>query len=302
MRIKEVPDVASALLAAARSHKSTRPTGWHQSDHNACLRKSVIKRLLAEKFPSLIPGEEWLVDERTALMFLRGAGIGAFLSEHRNEEVFYADGFGWCSIDRPWQDPNGREVPMELKTTRFSSAYPITEHENYISQLATYVVKKARREQGGVERDERYYGYIYALFEQGDYVVRKPEQRAFEFEFSGRELLVWEQELDQRHGHLEQSYRALEQRWESDPHFQLEFEKLADYIPADVDFETLLPPVSEHYEWECNKYDECPVKALINCPGTSDNGRWGLPFVVESESYVREHRVRKEPKPKKAKE
>src|SRR3990167_3456160 len=103
---------------------------------------------------------------------------------------------------------------MELKTTRFSSAYPITEHENYITQLATYVVKKARREQGGVLADESYYGYIYALFEQGDYVVRKPEQRAFEFQFSGKELLQWEAELDQRHGYLEQSYARLKERWD----------------------------------------------------------------------------------------
>ena len=302
MHITERPDVASALLAQARSHKGYRDPSWHQSDHNRCLIKSVVGRFIQDKF-NVDNGDEgeWLIDERTALMFLRGAGIGAFLAEHTPEEVFFAPGVGWCSIDRPWTDDDGRTVPMEIKTTRFSSAYPITEHENYISQLATYVAKREAHHNRAINPAGTYAGYIYALYEQGDYVERKPEHRAFQFKFTGQELLDWEGELRRRHYYLEDSLTTLNRRWETDPQFQLEMEKLRDQIPVDLDLASSLPPITEHYQFECDKYSECPMKELIHCKGTGPDGTWGLPFQIDSEFYVREHRERGRKAPKKEK-
>jgi hypothetical protein len=271
--------------------------GLHQSDHNRCLIKGVVTKMVGEE-----------LEEGMELMFLRGQGIGMFLSQAKPEEVFYAPGFGWCSIDRPWVDDEGNPVPMELKSTRFSSKYPITEwtkgegykHANYICQLATYVVKKLRNERAeinsvrrSVEWDEldgevvisskRYSGFLYVLYELGDYTNRKPEQRCFELQYTGAELLSWEGELDRRHGLLTTSLRHLNL-----PYYTDLLATVGDHLPiAFEDIAPALPPVEEHFAWECEAYSRCPLKDLIGCPGDKNNAKWTLPFHIEEEYYTR---------------
>lgn len=306
MIVIERPDVAATLLNRARGNQAPRGKGFHQSDHTRCLIKSTVSKLVDEE-----------LEEGLELMFLRGQGIGMFLSQSKPEEIFYAPGFGYCSIDRPWEDDDGNIVPMELKSTRFSSRGLITEHANYISQLATYVIKKLRNERSEinsirrqcdlpeldspvVEHSDRYSGFLYVLFELGDYTDRKPEQRAFEFKFSGIELLVWEGELDRRHELLVESRRVL-----ADPDneaVQYAIDRIRDRIPIEFGvLEDVLPPVKEHFDWECDKYSECPLRVLINCPGTESNAQWGLPFFIEEETYTRREKPKAPPKPRKGK-
>lgn len=289
MDITERPDIALELLNQARATKPSRNRGWHQSDHNRCLRKSVVSAFMDRD-------EEADLSLGTKLRFLRGEGIHSFLSEHKPEYSFYAEGVGFCTIDRPWWDEDGVEWPMELKTTGFSSAYPPTKHANYISQLATYVVKKAIKEDGGVWPDRTYKGYLYVLHEQGDYASRQPEHRAYEFCFTGSELLDWDAELFRRHTELNRALNALKAKEETDLAFSMQAEKLKDLLPLDDQIEDMLPPITDHYDWECDQYGPCPIRELIHCPGNKSNGSWGLPFQVGNESYTRQHRVEKEKK------
>ena len=286
MDITERPDIARELLNQARQNRPPRRPGWHQSDHNRCLRKSVISAFIDRD-------EDADLTDRTKLRFLRGEGIHHFLSEGKPEESFWADGVGFCTIDRKWNDEAGNEWPMELKTTGFSSAYPPTEHVNYISQLVTYVAKKSRIRDGSIVPDRQYTGYLYVLHEQGDYVDRQPEHRCFEFTWTGAELLAWEQELQRRHNSLEISLMNLRRLEEDDESYAMQFEKLRDLLPMDDTIEGILPDVSDHYDWECDQYGPCPIRALIHCPGKASNAAWSMPFQVGTESYTRQHRVRK---------
>lgn len=286
MDITERPDIATELLRQARSNRPSRNPGWHQSDLNRCLRKSVISAFINRN-------EEDDLSEQTKLRFLRGEGIHHFLSEGKPEESFWADGVGFCTIDRKWADESGQEWPMELKTTGFSSAYPPTEHGNYICQLATYVVKKSRKHDGHIDVTRKYKGYLYVLHEQGDYVSRQPEHRAFEFTWTGAELLDWEDELRRRYVSLDSSLRMLTRLEEYDPDFNMQVERLRDLLPLDDEIEGVLPAVKDHYDWECDQYGPCPVRELIHCPGNKHNAAWALPFVPEKEEYVRVHRQRK---------
>lgn len=232
------------------------------------------------------------------LRFLRGEMKGYYLAEGVPEEVWFTgqtpddeDGF-WCSIDRPWQEPEDPyPMPMELKSTRYSAAKPIQELFNYMCQAATYTVKKAWKMDGHIDLDRVYHAYLYALFEQGDYKGdRLPEDRAFQLEWTGQELLDWDGEITRRHDELVKSFHALTELLRVDRGFQFEAEKVRDWIPTETPeaFLELLPPITDHYTWECSDYGECPLVALIGCPGKGDDSSWKLPFKVTEELLVRE--------------
>ena len=286
MRIIERPDVAQQLLDLARKQRPGRHKGWHQSDVNGCLRQAVVKKL--------IDRDDIEIEEGLDLMFLRGEGIHHFLAEGKPELVFEAEGVGWCSVDRLWEDEAGDTSPMELKSTRYSSAYPITEHANYIVQLSTYMVKMLHMNHIEVEPAKEYKGYLYVMYEMGDYATRFPEQRCFQLLISGTELLKWEEILRQRYSQLRTSYDELSGFF-TQPGNEMELEKLRDLVAVDVDLTSMLPPLAAHWGFQC---EYCSIKELISCEGTKHNAEYGNPFFVEEAKYTKEHKERKAKKVK----
>ena len=292
----ERSDVAFRLLEIAKSHKPNRSSGWHASDHIRCLRKSIWTKLTGRETTDaedLDRGSAY----RTELLFIKGEGIGSFYEEHQAEYIFGVPDFGTCSVDRLWQEDETTFL-MELKSTDMSAGYAPTEEgsatNGYIMQIATYLVKHLLNN-GGVETDKKYKCFIYVFYNHGDYLNndRRPDHRAFEIRLWGWELLQWEEELQKRHGMLEESWGKFQEA-EKDTYNAGQIERMRDLLPTHgIDLESLLPPVSQHWAYECETYSRCPLKDLIDCPGTKNNSAWSIPFEIEKEEYARNHRVRK---------
>ena len=292
MRIVERPEIWGQMLAEVAANKPPYPPGFHQHDFNQCLRKTALFHFL-QQFPETSTG--------LRLKFARGEAMGSWLNLGQEEDVFHAPGLGWCSIDKLWLDEAGNSVPLEIKTTDFSADSPIAEHVNYICQLATYVAKKARLTFGSIIPEGEYCGFLSVLFNHGNYKPtegrgpRDPDGRAFTFFFGGAELLEWEAELERRVAAVNASLVSL-RRWEDQqPGASLEAEKLRDWLPTETPREVLelLPSVQDHYPWECEEYSRCPLKDLIDCPGTAANAAWSLPFEITEQRLAREEKPMK---------
>ena len=290
MDIIERPDVASALLEQARLSQPKRPEGFHQSDFNQCLRKSAMYHFLGRSL------EDWT--ETTLLRMLRGTLKGSYLSQNQPELVFDSDNFGWCSVDRLWPDNLVRgaaavdQTVMELKSTIRSSNRPINDSTNYFCQTATYVLKKARLDGWDILPWSTWHGFLYVVYERGDYKSPDPDHRAFELTWTGQELLDWEVELQRRRDAVMDSldFLHIEAAAKNNEAFLFDVEKLKDRLPAeDGDaFLELLPPIEDHYGFECDAYGPCPVKELLGCPGRAEDSAWDkLPFQLVKEEYAR---------------
>lgn len=296
MDIIERPDVAFKLLEIAKSHRPPRAKGFHATDHLHCLRKAVWEYVTGRSIVSAEEEQDPQQGYRTQLTFLRGEGIGNFFEEGKPEYRFWADDFGTCSVDRLWEE-DGNTFIMELKSTRMSAAYPLNEEgsatNGYIMQVITYLVKHMIKEGLPIIPDEFYKCFIYVFYDMGDYTGgdRRPDHRAFELRVGGEELLWWNEELQRRHFLLIESMEKFDGLRE-DKYASDQIDRMVDLLPVYLDLEEFLPPVGEHWPFECDKYSRCPLKDLLDCPGTANNAKWGIPFEVK-EYYAREHRVRK---------
>ena len=293
MWIQETPEIAKALLKQATSRRGERKPGWHQSDHNRCLRKSVVDRWLRERPSTLTDVPRSLMDldydYKLELKFLRGEGMHNFLSEGKPEFVEYSPIVGWYSIDRLWFEdvtirlPDGRvytmpAVPMELKTTDYGSNKPVTEMMTYITQVATYTYEWVRYQLPDLTDDDiracEFHSYLYILHNRGDYKSNMPDHRAFKLTWGGQELLDWAAEISRRHNSLQRGYEAL-------------VENSLEELPISFDHLPYAPDISDHYGFECEGFGRCPLKDLMGCPGVKEDAAWErVPFVVDGVDYV----------------
>ena len=292
MIIEERPDIAQELLTQAIGRRSSRAEGWHQSDVNQCLRKSVVDRWLREEAPQDQGYPKSLrhldYDYRLDLKFLRGEGLHHFFSEGKPEFVEYDPDLGWYSIDRTWPEEmtlvtntgavyHIPQTPMELKSTDYGMNKPVTEMMTYITQIATYAIKWVRfhlPELGDEDLEAAHLSaFLYIYHNRGDYKGNKPDHRAFKLTWVGHELLEWEREIGNRHATLQLAFNRLTH--------DASVGGLPTSMPA------YMPPIDQHYSFECEAYGPCPLKELMNCPGTAESASWDrVPFVVEAEHYV----------------
>ena len=293
MYIEECPEVAQELLQQAIGRRHDRKPGWHQSDVNQCLRKSVVDRWMREEAPPDSGYPKGLrhldYDYRLDLKFLRGEGMHNFFSEGKPEFVQYDPNLGWYSIDRVWEEgvtlrlSDGRvyhmdAVPMELKTTDYSMTKPVPEMMTYITQIATYAIKWVRFHLPELPDEELEAGnlcaFLYIYHNRGDYKGNKPDHRAFKLTWVGHELLEWEREITKRHEALNLAFQDLV----SDAY---NIGGLPSTMPR------YMPPIDQHYSFECDSYGPCPLKEMMGCPGTAESAVWDrVPFVIAAEHYV----------------
>lgn len=299
MEVIERPDVAFKLLEMAKANRPPRAKGYHATDHLHCLRKSVWEyvtdRPLLDAESSLHPDSAY----RTQLLFLRGEGIGNFFEEGKPEYRFPSpDGFGVCSVDRLWE-ADGETFIMELKTTRMSAGYSLLKEDSatqgYVVQVVTYLTKHMVKEGIPFDPSKQYKCFIYVFYDMGDYTGndRRPDHRAFELRLWGHELSAWNEELMRRHALLVKSMQTFDNVRAATQYDKEQLDRMTDLLPVHLDLEALLPPVGEHWSYECEQYSRCPIKDLIDCPGTAGNAKWKMPFQIEKEVYAREHRVAK---------
>ena len=295
MYIEECPEVAQELLQQAIGRRHDRKPGWHQSDVNQCLRKSVVDRWLREEAPPASGYPKGLrhldYDYRLDLKFLRGEGMHNFFSEGKPEFVQYDPNLGWYSIDRVWEEgvtlrlSDGRvyhmdAVPMELKTTDYSMTKPVPEMMTYLTQIATYTIKWVRYQLPDLSDDDigecDLHAYLYIYHNRGDYKGNMPDHRAFKITWRGTELLEWEAELTRRHTQLDRSYGDLvvgsREDWGGLPNSFDDFDA---------------PHISDHYGFECDAYGRCPLKDMMGCQGTEASAAWDrVPFGLDGVAYM----------------
>lgn len=243
MRLRENPGAALVLIEQAERYlreRDPRPDGLHLTDLIYCLRKRWYKRQGLSEPP---------LPFSTRVMFLLGHGHQALLTADRPERhssLWLGEHEVHGTIDYDLQIGNRQIIPVEIKTTRASSAkLPDQSQPQWIEQLASYCLML------GVEAGQ------LAIWYMVDWQFRKkegephvkPEEgitlRVYDVEFTGAELSGWREELTRRAALAEGEQ---------------------------------LPPLEEHRTWEC---DLCPYgpKGYTACEG--GKGRKGAFFIRE---------------------
>jgi hypothetical protein len=182
MLLKENPEAAREMLLAAKAAQEAahpRAEGLHVSDLIYCLRKAWYRR---NGYPE---PERSVEDEAILLMGQGHHGLLQCQGEYERPVVinFVAESVHG-TVDLVL--PDG--MPVEIKTTRYSSNKSLMDLPHYVEQLASYAVALELRD-----------GRLAIWHLNGDYRDnRQPVLRVWDLSLNPVECLMWLDELERR--------------------------------------------------------------------------------------------------------
>ena len=182
MIITENPAAARAMILAAQAAQDTahpRAPGLHVSDLIGCLRRAWYRK---NEYPE--PAQ----DPEDLTILLMGQGHHGLLQCEGQYEVPVILRLSEHEIHGTVDLLLPGGLPVEIKTTRYSSRKPLSQLPHYIEQLASYCLALGQ-----------YRGRLAIWHLMGDYSQnRKPVLKVYDIEWTDQEMMAWQSELHAR--------------------------------------------------------------------------------------------------------